>query len=333
MLTRPSVTDIISGKRLPYESQLPQDIGVDPVEDESLEIEEDVQPLGDGNDNICSELELGNASTDSESPLQEVSVRFNGVVERIDSLYSLATKIRNPTTRPIRPTAELYKHYTAGNHLEYMQERISIETHIVRYIHRQQILEFDTSTLDDVSVTRVPSSSGSDSNDGGDSIIGIDDSGDFVATFLQEADWLIHRMGKANARRRQQFVYWREHADLISRPEPEPQMDEQLPMRQLPEPDTSTSVVNTGSDANLPTASQLHSGPTTATRLDPQHVKLDDTKSVITHSSRISTALGPKGEVALWPDPPSYVTTDKFFVCQYCMTICPERYLGRDQWK
>src|SRR5271170_1017644 len=117
MLTRPSVTDIISGKRLPYESQPPEDIGVDPIEDESLEIDEDVQPLGDGNDDICSELELGNASTNSESPLQEVSVRFNGVVERIDSLYSLATKIRNPTTRPIRPTAELYKHYTTGNYL------------------------------------------------------------------------------------------------------------------------------------------------------------------------------------------------------------------------
>lgn len=322
MLTRPSVTDIISGKRLPYESQPPEDIGVDPVEDESLEIDEDAQPLGDGDDDTCSELELGNASINSESPLQEVSVRFNGVVERIDSLYSLATKIRNPTTRPIRPTAELYKHYTAGNYLEYMQERISIETHIVRYIHTQQILESKTSTLDDVPVTRVLDSSDSDSSDG-----------DFVTRFLQEADWLICRMGKANARRRQQFVYWREHADLISRPEPEPQMGEQLPMRQLLEPDTPASVVNTGSDANLPTASQLHSGPTTSTRLDPQHVKLDDTKSVITHSSRMSTAVGPKGEAVLWPDPPSYVTTDKFFVCQYCMTICPERYLGGDQWK
>jgi hypothetical protein len=113
---------------------------------------------------------------------------------------------------------------------------------------------------------------------------------------------------------------------ILTRSEPEPQMDEQLPMRQLLEPNTSASV---GSDANLPTASQLHSGPTTATRLDPQHVKLDDTKSAITHSSRISTAVGPKGEAALWPDPPSYVTTDKFFVFQYCMTICSERYLGR----
>jgi hypothetical protein len=264
MLTRPSVTDIISGKRLPYESQPPEDIGVNPVEDGPLEIDEDAQPLGDGNDNTCSELELGNASINGESPLQEVSVRFNGVVERIDSLYSLAIKIRNPTTRPIRPTAELYKHYTAGNYLEYMQERISIEVHIVRYIHTQQILEFETSTLNDVFVTRVL-----DSSDGEDLIYGIDDSGDFVTRFLREADWLICRMGKANARRRQQFVYWREHADLISRPEPEPQMGEQLPTRQLIEPDTPASVVNAGSDANLPTASQLHSGPTTATRLDP----------------------------------------------------------------
>jgi hypothetical protein len=82
MLTRPSVTDIISGKRLPYESQPLEGIGVDPVEDESLEIDEDVQPLGDDNDDICGEFELGNASTSSESPLQDVSVRFNGACSR-----------------------------------------------------------------------------------------------------------------------------------------------------------------------------------------------------------------------------------------------------------
>jgi hypothetical protein len=85
-------------------------------------------------------------------------------------------------------------------------------------VHTQQILEFETSTLDDASVTSVPNCSSSDSSDWEDVISQIDDNGDFVARFLREADWLIRRMGKANARRQQQFVYWREHADLISRP-------------------------------------------------------------------------------------------------------------------
>jgi hypothetical protein len=64
-------------------------------------------------------------------------------------------------------------------------------------VHTQQILEFETSTLDDASVTSVPNCSSSDSSDWEDVISQIDDNGDFVARFLREADWLIRRMGES----------------------------------------------------------------------------------------------------------------------------------------
>ena len=51
-------------------------------------------------------------------------------------------------------------------------------------MHTQQILEFETSTLDDVSVTSVPNCSSSASSDWEDVISQIDDNGDFMARFL-----------------------------------------------------------------------------------------------------------------------------------------------------
>jgi hypothetical protein len=200
-----------------------------------------------------------------------------------------------------------------------MQERINIEIHIVRHVHIQQLLEFENVTQDDGSTSPASSNDSTADNE--------------IEPFVQSAESLLRRIGKANARRRQQFIYWRERSALIARLDPEPQMPETVPNQPVQELSYAASNLRPGHDKEVPSPSQVHSGPTSVTRLDPQLVKLDDSKSVITHSSRVSTAMGPKGEGVVWPDPPSYLTSDKFFICQYCMTICPERYLGKEQWK
>jgi hypothetical protein len=209
-------------------------------------------------------------SDDSEGPFQEVSFKFEAIIERINGLYNLATKIRNPTTRPQRSTADLFR-----RNPRQLEEREMIETSVVKHMHSQYLMRTFVSPI-------------------GES--GIKVSGD------SSNMWLVERIGKANARRSQQFVYWKEHAERLAAPPSKPEP----PVHFVPVPvavDIETPLAATVVPTATPQGTQHYTeGPTTATRLDPDQVKLDDEVSMrSSFVSRVSTAKGPGVDKLNWP--------------------------------
>jgi hypothetical protein len=246
-------------------------------------------------------------SDHSEVLFQEIAFKFEAVIERLNGLYNLATKIRNPTTRPQRSTADLYKRVPKAGRQAYIQEREMIETSVVIHMHKQYLMRAYEADVDGIQ-SHTPKANNN--------------------------SWLIERIGRANARRSQQFVYWKEHAERIakvpSRPGP--------PVHYVPVPvavDVHNPVATTVVPSATPHTTQNYTrGPTTATRLDPEQVKLDDEVSMrSTNVSHVSSMRGFDGDKLNWPLPPKALEKDGFFSCPYCRTICPARYLAKEAWK
>lgn len=254
-----------------------------------------------------------------DTSFNEVDFRMESVSETLDALYSLATKIKNPRNRPQRAVDELYKHVPAHVRKEYIQEREEAAIAIICHVQRQQLSE---------GLQHGELEASGMSHD------------EILEQHASPSSWLVRRAGIANARRKQQFVYYREHAERIIRgpagnaPPPRPgerQHNDTLADNQQPfqtQPGQGEHVLTQPDlGANL-----TRSLATSATRLDETFIKLDDLKSVISHQSRVSTVMNLRGEKLKWPSPPVQTGSSGFFTCPYCKIICPHKYLANEAW-
>lgn len=240
-------------------------------------------------------------SLNSTSSFHEAEFRLSSVVARLDSLYKLAAKIRNPRNRPQRPTAHLYKYIPEEVCAQYKETQEQIEIALVAFVQQQNLRDSVTEAqVRELGISRT----------------------DLTNLYASPTKWLVRRIGIANARRKQQFIYWAKHAESLAL-------------------DTTTEV-SVGEDMQIPTlpSGRPASGPpaqslaTSATKLTKvNYTGPDDLKSAISHHSRVTTVVSPKGEKLVWPPPPSRLAGTKFFVCPYCRVICPAAYLSRDEWR
>lgn len=191
-----------------------------------------------------------------------------------------------------------------------MQSRNEIETNIVSYIRGQQISQELQSEAIDVDQA--------------------------VIDYAAPSNWLIRRAGAANARRKQQFVYWKRRSDALTR------VNETLTLETRSKIREKDAVRNETTSALLPSArarteSVVHGGllsrATSATYLDPNLAVSDDAESTISHQTRISSVLSPQGDKLEWPPPPKYPEAGAFFTCGYCRMLCPRRYLDPEAWR
>lgn len=254
---------------------------------------------------------------DGES-FSEVLVRFESITDRVDSLYKLATRIRNPATRQYRSTAELYRHVPAEKRMAYMREREDIETLIVEHFLTEDFLnqlQFSqaslpaASTVDDFAVVR-----------------------DRHALIEHVPPKLLRRVGVANARRRQQFIYWREHAErLVSVRSPL--------LNQITSMPASAATETRQQDSFLPKegARSKHgthpSGPTSASPYNRRPGQLGTTNSVRSRSSGISSTPSIGNGLLNWPVTPKTVLAQNYFDCPYCKVICPSQYAQQKCWR
>lgn len=156
-----------------------------------------------------------------------------------------------------------------------------------------------------------------------------------IGAYARPDHWLVQRTGIANARRKQQFVYWKEHAALIGRPvlvEPAPSAFERKALGKKVVANLASPALSITMETQSATSRGLTLA-TSATRLEPDALKPEDLKSVISHQSRVSTILGPQGDKIEWPSPPISLMGEKFFRCPYCKTLCPQTYLSQDAWR
>lgn len=246
-----------------------------------------------------------------ETSFHEVDFRMESVAETLDTLYSLATKIKNPRNRPQRSVNELYRHVPAHVRKGFIQDREEAAITIVWWVLRQELSEgLQTEEL---------KASGMSYDE-------------ILEQYASPSNWLVRRTGIANARRKQQFLYWKEHAERISKrsagnaPPPRPA---ETQYNDAPAAENKQLIQTMQPDLG---ASSRGSLATSATRFDEASVKLDDLKSVISHQSRVSTVMNLRGDKLEWPSPPVQATSSGFFTCPYCKIICPPEYLSKEAW-
>ncbi|KAI8635263.1 hypothetical protein F5Y19DRAFT_469133 [Xylariaceae sp. FL1651] len=242
------------------------------------------------------------------SSFHEVKFRFQSLTERLDALYSLATRIRNPNNRPSRTIDQLYKHIPADDRRAYIHEREELETNIISYVLRQDILQnLDRGNIETVICNR---------------------SEDILLSYTSHAHWLVRRTGVANARRKQQLIYWKDHAvrlgghnHKLTRTGPAISIKQETKENHGCDLPTMSAVAD-------PAAPSL---ATSATKLPV--LKPDDLKSVISNRSRISTVINMQNQELNWPPIPERIGKSEYFECPYCKTICPARYLRPGAWQ
>ncbi|XXH04366.1 hypothetical protein Hte_010780 [Hypoxylon texense] len=300
-----SLLAIAKGERLPWEPV----IDLDGDTDDEDATASDTTP--------CTPSQHSHQS--SENSAQEVSIRLDSLTHHLDVLYGLATKFRNPRNRPQHTNTQLYKHLYipvgTEDRIEYTEKYIKdcedIATGIVAYMHRQYLAKWIDSHNREINGKELEDQ--------------------YAAT----SHWLIRRTGIANARRQQQFIYWKGHAlrlgnyvqDKPTAPSPKqpkiPVVKDKLDNVLAP-----GAMVNRA--ASVPTASL-----TTAAKLHP-NFPLDRPTSVTSNQSRVSKVKSPNGEEYLWPPTPEgqVVIMNHYFTCPYCNVICPEQYLRSDDtWR
>lgn len=282
----------------------------------SLENSDDIPSDEDSDSTTPSETasissdDSNDLTPSSEASFHEVEFRLSSISDSVNALYSISTKIRNPLNRPQRSTVELYKHISVDVRDQYMRECEKISTALVSYVQRQQLLQ------------GVPSE------------LPVNEIQALIDAFTSSDHWLIRRTGIANARRKQQFLYWKIHAQRISRqPLEEKSKSSQEIQPQIAVPDATSSIPTPNNDGMQPIETQPHSLATSATKLDAAFVMPDDTKSTFSQESRPSTVMNLKGERLEWPSPPIEDTANGFFLCPYCKVICPSSYLSEPSWR
>ncbi|KAL8364658.1 hypothetical protein RB595_003778 [Gaeumannomyces hyphopodioides] len=310
-----SLYSILSGERSPAGGN--DTVNTTRMENEEEDEEEEEEGLGREEEKEDED----SVAPSSESSFDEVDFRVQSVEELLDGLYSLATKIRNPKNRPQRGTADLYKHVPVQLRAQHIQEREAAETAIVAYVQRQQLLESLRSGV-------LPKRE--------DTTLSVEETLDLYAS---PENWIIRRTGMANARRKQQFLYWKEHAERISRgptedaPPPLPAMESSMPQTQPPDGAAEAGAPGRMVDAvggGVPQGSLA----TSATLLDGNAIKPHDLRSVISYHSRLSTVIDLTGQKLEWPPPPALDTPiEKFFTCAYCKILCPRTYLSEGLWR
>ncbi|KAK0732319.1 hypothetical protein B0H67DRAFT_549905 [Lasiosphaeris hirsuta] len=270
------------------------------------------------------------ASASSERPsssdsFHEIDFRQRSITETIDALYSLATKMRNPRNRPRRTTRELYKHIPPELREQYMQEREDAEIMIVSSIQRRSLSEAPKRPEGDKEPL-APAGTYAELGTSAEEVGGPPNDADDIEYYASPSNFLVKRIGISNARGKQHFVYWKEHAARI-RGGPTTTTHSTEQPTSVEWKGTPLDVVPTATQAQIasrvtPSAPRPTLGPslaTSATRQDEGALAYDyDMQSVISHRSRVPTAFsGRQGPKLEWPSPPAHLGDDhpKFITC------------------
>lgn len=275
---------------------------------------------GNGSNNSTADATAESKHSSNCSSFHEVEFRQRSITEAIDDLYSLATKMRNPRSRPYRGTRELFKRIPPEEREQYIRDREESAIMVISYIQKQSLGE---------SLKQL---------EGGDSQL-EHEAGELEHDYASPSNFLVKRIGIANARREQQFIYWKERTARIRGSQEAPKADPQVEGKKGRETPLEETFTATQSQIHSRAAPSIprQSVATSATKYDEViGVHFNDAQSIFSHHSRVSTAFTVQGTKIEWPLPPAHLTVEerpKFFTCPYCQFICPGAYLAKDTWR
>ena len=146
----------------------------------------------------------------------------------------------------------------------------------------------------------------------------------------QTESFLVRRIAQANFRRRQQFAYWKNHRDKLSKHSAaatkhvkfseDPKGDQILTETDLIKP----LPVAIGSEAL---------SVTTASHLQIPQRAISDEESQASVSEYAPTISNHDQETVDFPPVPKRPLNEKFFECPCCFTMCPKAVLREKAWK
>jgi hypothetical protein len=262
------------------------------------------------------------SSTDSiHAASGHINAFFTDIVDIIDRLYRLAAKFGNPTNRTLPSARNFYRQpymMAAGNLCTPTKEERARIKKQCEGIHTRRIEEIIRQLRTDGSTAR------DDRN--------INDQESHVRT-------LIERMGRSNAIRQQQFIFWRnrEHERRDNIPKrvaglpPAPDIkatsdnaEEQLGLAPMVEA-SKASVSDQPSHAwQLPKGSLLG-----------RYLQVEDAVSVGSDWAPTNKPAEYElsDEKVVWPDFPEELQGEGTFQCPYCFVLCPPSYRGEAHWR
>ena len=240
----------------------------------------------------------------------EVETILKAVVDIIDRLYKLATKIRNPKMRLTASKVVTFKRVDEDTGIDLIQEFSKADTR-----HIEEL--FWDYRLNDLKDAELESEERKDRAR--------------RPRELTETDHvMISRLVRANTCRRQQFGYWSRHRSkntketaraLETRDRPGERIDESRLMAERKTPVTGQS-------------SKTISRPSTATYLhDPRTIGINDNESTVSTRTFVPNAQRVQDEQVNVPQPPESLKGTKHILCPYCFTICSQSLLEKEAWR
>jgi hypothetical protein len=147
---------------------------------------------------------------DDDTEESYMELLLDGVRDPIDRLYTVSTKIRNPSSRFGSSKAASHRQIDEESGVDFLcaieqADHDHIRTLFLQYQKDKALQEHET--------MGPPK----------DTVNGKDEDGVWepirtVLTQHRDADsFLIHRVARANVRRRQQFAYWKKHREKLAR--------------------------------------------------------------------------------------------------------------------
>ncbi|KAK5190084.1 general transcription repressor [Exophiala xenobiotica] len=301
---------------------------------------------------------IDDADTSDDEDMDQaayISILLQNVEDVIDRLFKLSTKIRNPSTRLISTRAKLYryidedsgcdlleafKHYDYCHVLSifrgYYQKASSevYEASLGNFVNGEDEVEEKWHTAENCLLCESRQEVMEDFWENRASL--SDKSAASMSSLDRdvEADFLVQRLAKANAQRRQQFFYWRAHhnkreihTDMNLKVTGKDMMNPRLAHAMgRAEGNPGTSALQIRDLLNAPTI-------TTATRLIPAVSRSFDTRSEVSVSEYAGSSYDPGSETYEFPPAPKGCKSGTQVYDNRAEWIVHENSVHRKQWR
>ncbi|KAK5556467.1 hypothetical protein LTR46_005659 [Exophiala xenobiotica] len=302
---------------------------------------------------------IDDADTSDDEDMDQaayISILLQSVEDVIDRLFKLSTKIRNPSTRLISTRAklfrcidedsgcdllEVFKHYDYCHVLSifrgYYQKASSevYEASLGNFVNGEDEVEEKWHTAENCFLCESRQEVMKDFWENRASL--SDDSATSMSSLDRdvEADFLVQRLARANAQRRQQFFYWRAHHN---KREIHTDMNLKVTAKDMIDARLAHAMEradgNPGTRSALQAQDLLHAPTiTTATRLIPAISRFFDTKSEISVSEYAGSSYDPGGETYEFPPAPKGCKSGTQVYDNRAEWIVHENSVHRKQWR
>ncbi|KAL4911445.1 hypothetical protein BDW74DRAFT_142923 [Aspergillus multicolor] len=271
-------------------------------------------------------IEILDEGSDSDSDLL-----LDGIKDPIDRLYKMATMICTPSSRFGSSKALRYEKVDPETGVNLLDTFAHFDYDYVSSL----FLEYRKARAKDEVSPSQPESV-EEGNEG-------DNVWEPIQTVLTQhkaeiknkaESFLVSRIARANACRRQQFEYWKRHQEKLH------QHSQAVTEGLLPSIEQRAIQVGDEPGVNRK-AHTMELRPlvapaptiTTATNLNVQHLTIHDDRTEVTVSEYALSLWEPGKEMIDFPPAPTLSPTDKFFECPYCFIMCSRALSQPKAWR